>query len=82
MSRTSRAKTYTCIVCGRKFPEGQGIIIRRAGVELAFHSKACFVKFFKRFIEIIDEKEFKKAAREVQREFQKALEAKAKAKVI
>lgn len=41
---------YTCIVCGKKFPEGQGIIIRRDGLELFFHSKGCLGKFMQRVI--------------------------------
>lgn len=82
MSKSRERRTYTCIVCGRKFPEGQGIIIRRAGLELAFHSKSCFVKFFKRLVESIDEKEFRRAAKEVEREFKKMLEMKTKTKTI
>jgi ribosomal protein L24E len=77
-----KRKYYTCIVCGRKFPEGQGIIIRRAGMELAFHSKSCLARFFKLFIERIDEKEFKKAAREVLKELEELRRAKLKQKVI
>ena len=63
-------KRYTCIVCGRVFPEGQGIIIRRAGVELTFHSKSCLAKFFKLFVERLEEREFRKAAIDVVKEFE------------
>jgi large subunit ribosomal protein L24e len=76
------AKKYTCIVCGRVFPEGQGIVIRRAGVELAFHSKACLAKFFRLFVEKLDEREFKRAAVETVREFEQLRKMKQKAKVI
>lgn len=76
------AKKYTCVVCGRVFPEGQGIIIRRAGIELAFHSKACLAKFFRIFVERIDEREFRRAAVEVLREFEELRKAKQKAKTI
>ncbi len=70
-----RARRYRCIVCGRYFPEGQGIVIRRAGIELAFHSKTCLAKFFKLFVERLDENEFKRAAREVIKEFEESLRA-------
>ncbi|MET1102271.1 MAG: hypothetical protein ABWW69_07345 [Pyrodictiaceae archaeon] len=73
---------YVCIVCGRVFPEGQGIIIKRAGIELAFHSKTCLTKFFKRFVEVVDESEFKRVVREVRREFEEALKAKRREKII
>jgi large subunit ribosomal protein L24e len=76
------AKKYTCIVCGRVFPEGQGIVIRRAGVELAFHSKACLAKFFKLFIEKLDEREFKRAAIATIKEFEELRKIKQKAKTI
>ncbi len=75
-------KRYVCIVCGRKFPYGQGIIVSRAGITLTFHSKSCLTKFFKLFIENLDEKEFKKASRVVVEEFRKLRELKSKPKVI
>ena len=77
-----KGKRYTCVVCGRVFPEGQGIVIRRAGMELAFHSKACLAKFFRLFVERLDEKEFRRAAREVVREFEELRKARVRQKVI
>jgi len=77
-----RKREYTCIVCGRKFPEGQGIVIRRAGIELAFHSKACLAKFFRLFVERLDEREYKKAVRELVREFEEVRRSKVRQKVI
>jgi large subunit ribosomal protein L24e len=41
----------TCVVCGKKFPEGQGIIIQKEGIILEFHSSKCASKFFRRLIE-------------------------------
>ncbi len=55
----------TCIICGRVFPKGQGIVIDRANVSLVFHSKKCASKFLKLFIERISEKEFKRVSREL-----------------
>ncbi|MEM1619857.1 MAG: hypothetical protein QXU97_01420 [Fervidicoccaceae archaeon] len=36
-----------CVVCGRAFSEGQGVIIMRGGLRLHFHSAKCAAKFFK-----------------------------------
>ena len=77
-----RGKRYKCIVCGRVFPEGQGIVIERAGITLPFHSKACAVKFFKLMVEVMDESEFKKVARSLMKEFEEALKKKMKEKQI
>ncbi len=78
----ARTRYYTCLVCGKRFPEGQGIVIRRAGVELAFHSKACFTRFCKLFLERIEEKEFKRVARELMKEFEELQKQRMKQKVI
>ncbi len=40
-----------CLVCGRSFPEGQGIVIVKDNIVLEFHSSRCVAKFFKRMIE-------------------------------
>lgn len=71
-----KPKRYRCIVCGRYFPEGQGIVIRRAGIELAFHSKTCLAKFFKLFIERVNESEFKRVSRELIKEFEELMKTK------
>ncbi len=44
-------KKHKCIVCGRVFPEGQGIILTYGGVELAFHSSKCASKFLKQLLD-------------------------------
>jgi len=41
------SKKRECIVCGRKFPEGQGVLIDLGDTKLVFHSKSCALKFFK-----------------------------------
>ena len=76
------SRRYECVVCGRMFPEGQGIVITRAGVTLAFHSKACLAKFFRLFVERLPEKEFKRVAKELLEEYKKARLARAKSKII
>jgi ribosomal protein L24E len=45
---------FTCIVCGRTFYQGQGIVYSLKGNRLYFHSKACAYKFFKDLIEASD----------------------------
>jgi len=40
-----------CIVCGKIFPDGQGIVLVRETLVLEFHSRRCMVKFFKRVFE-------------------------------
>ncbi len=78
----ARPKRYKCIVCGRVFPEGQGIVIEKAGLTLAFHSKACVTKFFRLMVETMDEGEFKKVARMLAKEFEEALKRREKKKEI
>lgn len=43
-----------CIVCGRHFHEGQGIIITYQGLTLEFHSARCASKFLRRLLEEVD----------------------------
>ncbi len=75
---------YECIVCGRKFPEGQGIILSRAGVVVHLHSSRCAAKFLRLLIERLDEGEARRAISELRDELARALEEKRKrvAKVI
>ena len=40
-----------CIVCGKVFPDGQGIVLVRENLVLEFHSRRCMVRFFKRIFE-------------------------------
>ncbi len=67
---------YTCLVCGRKFPKGQGIIIEKAGFTLAFHSSRCAAKFFRLLIERVDDSCIRPALRELIDELTKAQEIK------
>ncbi|MCS7099381.1 MAG: hypothetical protein RMH84_01240 [Sulfolobales archaeon] len=45
------ADRYLCVVCGRVFPRGQGIVIRVEDRELAFHSSKCAARFYKMLID-------------------------------
>ncbi|MCD6428750.1 MAG: hypothetical protein J7L12_03945 [Desulfurococcales archaeon] len=64
----------TCIVCGRKFPRGQGVIFTIEGKEYVFHSKKCAIKFIRRVIEELDKSALKSAFDKVSSEFEKELE--------
>ncbi|MEB3816532.1 MAG: hypothetical protein LRS46_01120 [Desulfurococcales archaeon] len=66
---------YTCVVCGRKFPEGQGIIIEKAGVVLHFHSRKCAAKFLKLLIERLDDNTARKVLRALVKELSEARRA-------
>ncbi|HEW64367.1 MAG TPA: hypothetical protein ENO39_04865 [Fervidicoccus fontis] len=51
MVRDFLKEKYECVVCGKVFYEGQGIRIKREGLQLDFHSSRCAALFFKRLIE-------------------------------
>uniref|UniRef100_A0A7J3ZML6 TRASH domain-containing protein n=1 Tax=Fervidicoccus fontis TaxID=683846 RepID=A0A7J3ZML6_9CREN len=40
-----------CVVCGKTFPEGQGIVIEHSRLVLEFHSKRCLARFFRRLFQ-------------------------------
>jgi large subunit ribosomal protein L24e len=75
---------YECLVCGRKFPEGQGIVITKAGITLHFHSSRCAAKFLKLLLERLDEDVARRVLRELVDELKKSIEEKrrSRAKVI
>jgi cell division FtsZ-interacting protein ZapD len=77
-----KRQRYTCLVCSRVFPQGQGVVIERGGIVLPFHSKTCAVKFFKLLVERLDEAEFKKVVRELVKELEEARKLRVKAKTI
>lgn len=39
-----------CSVCGKVFPEGQGILIDVGGRRLVFHKKTCATKFLRELL--------------------------------
>ncbi len=43
-----------CLVCGRYFHEGQGIVLNYYGYTLEFHSSRCAAKFLRRLLEELD----------------------------
>lgn len=72
-----------CIVCGRAFPEGQGIILSRGEVYLSFHSSKCAAKFLRRLImDFVDYECIEKQTNLLAKEFEELLEKKAITKKI
>lgn len=66
-------KKNICVVCGRKFPEGQGVVIDVYGIKLIFHSKACALKFMRNMLQRIDENPLKQAVNNTIEEFSEKL---------
>jgi hypothetical protein len=50
-----------CIVCGRPFYEGQGVVLVIAGRRLEFHSKKCALRFLTSLLERMDTEALKRA---------------------
>ena len=73
---------YECVVCGRKFPVGQGIVLRKSGFTLYFHSSKCASKFLKLLLERLDGECTRNAVREVLDELDKLKASKVKEKKI
>jgi len=42
-----------CSVCGKVFPEGQGIVIRAGGRDLVFHKKTCAARFLRELLPLL-----------------------------
>ncbi len=67
---------YVCIVCGKKFPKGQGVVLVVKGRKYPFHSKGCAVRFFRRLIEELDPNALSDAFERVRKSFEDELRAK------
>ncbi len=61
-----------CIVCGRKFYRAQGVRLNAAGIELAFHSKACALKFVRSLLEHVEPGALRRGVSETLAEFREA----------
>mgnify|MGYP001772515736 CR=1 FL=1 len=68
-----------CIVCGRKFPEGQGIKLTIKGEDYYFHSKACAYKFLKEVIYTLDSDEVSKVFKDLRKKYEDLIEKKREA---
>ena len=67
------ARKLTCPVCGRKFPEGQGVALDFKGAIEVFHSKACALKFIRHLIDKVEAQALSRAYRETLDEFKELL---------
>ncbi|MCG2881358.1 MAG: hypothetical protein RXN29_01840 [Acidilobus sp.] len=71
---------YKCLVCGRTFYEGQGIVIRRGDLELAFHSARCAAKFLRLLVERAEGDCIKSSSIRLSKELEEALSKRLEAK--
>ncbi|MDP8002850.1 MAG: hypothetical protein ACP5I6_01015 [Caldisphaera sp.] len=69
---------YRCIVCGKEFTEGQGIVMQRGSIKLTFHSNKCASSFFKMLIERPEASCLESSIKDVIKDFEKKLEEKEK----
>lgn len=70
---TLPTEKHTCIVCGRVFPKGQGIVINHGGLTLCFHKSKCASKFLKHLLENTPYGEIGKFVRNVAEFFEERL---------
>lgn len=66
-----------CVVCGRKFSVGQGILLSFGKNTYNFHSKTCALKFVKKVLESLESSELERIADKVAEEYSKILKEKA-----
>lgn len=72
---------HRCLVCGRRFPEGQGLVISRGGLRVEFHSSRCASKFLKRLLtEVEDSLCIEKTVKRIIKEYEELLKLKERAK--
>ncbi len=72
MAETSKIKNR-CDVCGRVFPEGQGIVLTVDDEVVTLHSKRCAVKFLRAVIDKLDPTASKEAIKKVKKDFDEIL---------
>jgi len=70
-----------CSVCGKVFPEGQGIVIRFRDRDLFFHKRTCAVKFLRELIPLLQQ-DCNSSVERVLESFSKAIEERRKEKKI
>ncbi|MEM1618537.1 MAG: hypothetical protein QW721_01340 [Desulfurococcaceae archaeon] len=70
-----------CLVCGRVFPEGQGVVIRFNNEILEFHSNKCFAKFARALLERLPSNEVKGYIKRLKDEFEETINQRSKLKI-
>ncbi|MCE4604709.1 MAG: hypothetical protein F7B20_07080 [Aeropyrum sp.] len=75
---------HRCIVCGRVFHRGQGVVVKLPGGVLEFHSSRCAQRFLRMLLEDRHSECVQREALSLARELEGALEkaAEKRAKVI
>jgi hypothetical protein len=69
---------YRCVVCGRVFPEGQGIILRVDDDVIPLHSSKCATKFLRGVVERLEPSVARGIIKDVKKEFHELLEKRLK----
>lgn len=77
----SAQNRHKCIVCGRPFPSGQGVVIKLGSDILEFHSNRCFAKFAKSLLERLPPDEIKGYAKKLREEYEELLAQKLKHRI-
>lgn len=72
---------HKCIVCGRTFPNGQGIIINYGDLELKFHSNRCASKFLRLLLERVPHEELKEYVKRITEELKEKISLLEKSRV-
>ncbi len=70
-----------CSVCGKVFPEGQGIVMKFRDRDLFFHKRTCAVRFLRELIPLL-QKDCSSPVERVLESFSKAIEERRKEKKI
>lgn len=76
----SAESKHKCLVCGRVFPDGQGVILRLGNELLEFHSTRCFSKFARRLLERVPADEVRGYIKKLREEYEELLAQRSKLK--
>jgi large subunit ribosomal protein L24e len=74
------SRKYKCVVCGRSFPRGQGVIITIEDLTLEFHSNKCFSKFARELLKKLPSESVKGYAKRLVEEYREIILQKSKLK--
>ncbi|MGC9012317.1 hypothetical protein [Thermogladius sp.] len=65
-------------MCGRPFPEGQGIVVQYGDLRLEFHSSKCASKFFRSLLERVEPRVLSPYIKRLIEEYNEVVESKAR----
>lgn len=78
MNVENNLSRHKCIVCGRVFPRGQGLVIKLGEEILEFHSSRCFSKFARSLLERIPSSEIRGYIKRIREEYEEYIQQKQK----